>query len=839
MVSNAYDADQRGGVGYGGKRSFTIDQAAAQLTRTGLSWSAPGQAATVTYAFRASAPGRIPGNADGFERLDSGQIDAVERALALWAKVANISFVRVGEGRWGEGAYSDNATILFGGFTRGGDDAAAFAVMPGSPESGSATGDVWLNQTYYPVRYPTSPNSEGFSTLVHEIGHAIGLSHPGNYDSDREPSYAADAGYAEDSLEYTVMSYFDLKDTGGSAPPGISYPAGPLLDDIAAAQRLYGANYQTNAGNTVYGPNSRYSTFLADGAPDTSGLLGPGSIWGTIWDGGGVDTLDFGGDYRPVRIDLRPGHFSNVQGGTGTLSIAQDVVIENAVGGHGNDVIVGNDAANRLFGSVGDDTLTGGAGDDLLDGGPGNDRAILSATFASATFQVENRTDVIVTSRDGRDRMIGIEQLGFADRTVLVGNITGTDTQYRTYMGRPAEAAEMAYWVDQLENGRGIAAVRSTILSDAAGQAYTSRAIDTIYRDLMGRAPAAAETAYWTGQIYAGQDYSAVRGAVVTDAGAAGQGRARIGQGYADYLNRAPGPAEYTYWANAFAEGASQTQFQAALAQAGSSSTLLTQEIKEAYSFGLGRAGSDPELHYWGNRLREGLSLRDMRVVIANDTATSGKSDAVVTTAYRDLMGRSPTTDELSYWNGQAKSGLGSDEMRAVILADTYGKAYSSARIDFLYREYLDRAPSNAEMAVWTEMFRDGVRPDTLAVTLLTDRGNPMVRTYSAAPLNSTTVLPANYDHAVVQWFSNVKPPQVTPGMDPYAGASVPPPADRDVLDLRGTTFAGANPVDSRVARDVFDLSGSPAVLIDFDGRHDVLLQNITLAQLEAHNFLV
>ena len=47
--------------------------------------------------------------------------------------------------------------------------------------------------------------------------------------------------------------------------------------------------------------------------------------------------------------------------------------IEYAVGGSGNDLLLGNSLVNYLMGGDGDDTLDGGAGTDHYDGGAGND----------------------------------------------------------------------------------------------------------------------------------------------------------------------------------------------------------------------------------------------------------------------------------------------------------------------------------------------------------------------------------------------------------------------------------------------------------------------------------
>jgi serralysin len=115
-----------------GKPSYTLSEAAYQIIRGEPGWSpALGVSATVTYAYRASAPADMPDDIAGFSRFNSAQIDQAELALRAWSDVANVRFVRVGSGSAGDQAYSDSATILMGNYSSGMDGASAFSFYPG------------------------------------------------------------------------------------------------------------------------------------------------------------------------------------------------------------------------------------------------------------------------------------------------------------------------------------------------------------------------------------------------------------------------------------------------------------------------------------------------------------------------------------------------------------------------------------------------------------------------------------------------------------------------------------------------------------------------------------
>jgi Ca2+-binding RTX toxin-like protein len=231
------------------------------------------------------------------------------------------------------------------------------------------SGSVWLNPAYNSgINNLVTPTSGvyGYMAILHEIGHSLGLDHAGNYNGG-SPAYGNTSTgwlYAEDSYQYTIMSYFNASNTGANW--GGKYAQTPMVYDIMAIQQMYGADYTTRAGDTIYGFNSNAGNSLYNFSQNTSPIL-------TIWDGNGIDTIDLSGWSSASILNLTAGSYSSVNGMTKNLAIAYDVDIENATGGSGNDTITGNDLANILLGNGGNDTINGAGGNDTINGGTGVD----------------------------------------------------------------------------------------------------------------------------------------------------------------------------------------------------------------------------------------------------------------------------------------------------------------------------------------------------------------------------------------------------------------------------------------------------------------------------------
>ena len=425
-----------------------------------------------------------------YRPLSNANKDSFRAAASAWSSVANIQLIEISDTSSSVG----DIRAAFGyEVSLANAEAAAYL-----PSNTSVAGDIWFNAFANISSATWRAGSYSYLTVLHELGHALGLKHP--FEGDVKLPAALD------NVSNTVMSYSAV-----SGAPGAKlsfYPTTPMVLDIKALQSGYGSNTTTRTGNDVYAFN------------DTT------TYHQTIWDSAGNDTLVYNGSTNAT-INLMEGQGSfigapvfarNQFGGNvnqlPNIWIAYGTLIENATGGSGNDIIFGNAAANLLQGGLGNDTLSGGGGNDTLDGGAGIDIASFSLGRANYVIAKSDNGFKVTSAFEGVDSISNIERLKFADMSLAL--------DLDASAGRVAKILGAVFGVQALTNksivGIGLSYLDSgmsyealcALAMNAAGKTSNSDVVDLLWRNVVQSPIGASAKAYYVGLLDEGMSIGAL-----------------------------------------------------------------------------------------------------------------------------------------------------------------------------------------------------------------------------------------------------------------------------------------------------------------------------------------
>jgi serralysin len=621
------------------------------------SWNkVPGSGDTLRFSFLAAPPSDA--SADdrlGFVPMNDAQRAATRAALQSWAAMADLVFVEVATG----------GDLQFGTNNQVADKTAGYAYFPDPAYRPSSA--VYLNNQEA-SSLKLSAGEYGFAVLIHEIGHALGLKHPGNYNGESGEGKPPFLPEELDNTDYTQMSYVD-----GNATEAMGlYPSTPMLLDIFAIQYVYGPNFKYRAGDDVY-------KFTDRSTPQA------------IWDAGGVNTFDFSGCTGDTVIDLHEGEYSATRPGYDNIWIAFGTGIAKAIGGAGNDEIYCGYDGSIVLAGAGSDLIFSGDGDDTIDGGDGAD--IARYLGDASQFMLVNQGTGWRVVGEGVDYWSGVESFQFDD--------TITSTASLARLAAPLADASVA-------SGQALSlSLPAGAFTLAGGKPVLAASLAS------GKALPAWLKFDAASGVFSGTPGSADVGILTVRVKALNVDKVAVGD---DFLLTILGGSASA--GNDLLTGKAGNELIDGL---GGRDTLVLAGARAGYT--VSKAGTGftvrDNVGSGGTDTLAGIErLRFDDTSVALDIAGVGGQTYRL---YQAAFNRTPDVGGLGYWMGEGDRGVGlaavaSNFVGSAEFVKAYGPLDNSQFVTQLYANVLHRAPDSAGLAYHVDLLVRGItgRNDTL-----------------------------------------------------------------------------------------------------------------------------
>lgn len=401
----------------------------------GLHWSE--NLTEISFSFNQDIPheyNSINELTDNWRSLNSSQKDATRQIIEELNKIIKVQLVELPNE---EGMIRLNVINMPEGV-------AGFAYFP----EANTGGDIFLSDEFNnrdsEYDFGLNQGENGFSTIAHELGHAMGLEHPfesplvDTITDDTNHSIMSYASINDKSANFSINGSRIMFETKNISPNLYS------LYDVSTLQAIYGANTDTATGDNTY--QTKYTDYEIQ----------------TIWDAGGKDKIDLSSTKGSSTIDLHGGTLNSADQystnqiitmhqqsinkssvddwiktqilelannnqlytGEGNLTIAQGVIIEDISTGSGDDTITDNEVDNIILTGSGDDIIhIGSGGKDYVDGGAGNDFLYLDMLSNEINIEKNDNGSYLLLAENFSVEFENIEQLHFNDESVYTPDL--------------------------------------------------------------------------------------------------------------------------------------------------------------------------------------------------------------------------------------------------------------------------------------------------------------------------------------------------------------------------------------------------------------------------------